>query len=135
MLKKHKCRPFKTKNNTETLCKQLLNNFEKVQKTTFLTLKIAKNGNKWHSQMSKVCQILLEISIYEIIYQLLELKIHSKFSLWRFKRMAKQFQNNYEKVQNTTFLTRKIAKTRVSILTNRSIFGSIFDLRALILLC
>ena len=35
--------PFKTKKDAQTLSKQLPNNFEKVQKTTFSTPKIAKN--------------------------------------------------------------------------------------------
>ena len=38
-----KSRPFKTKNNAWTLLKQLQNNFEKVEKSTFLTTKIVKN--------------------------------------------------------------------------------------------
>ena len=38
-----KSAPFKTKNNAQTLPKQLQNNFEKVQKTTFLTPKMVKN--------------------------------------------------------------------------------------------
>ena len=33
----------KTKNNAQTLPKQVQNNFEKVQKTTFLTPKMVKN--------------------------------------------------------------------------------------------
>ena len=35
---------FKSKNNAQTLLKLLQNNFEKVQKTTFLTLKWSKIG-------------------------------------------------------------------------------------------
>ena len=38
-----KSRPFKVKNNAQTLPKQLQNNFEKVRKMTFLTQKMAKN--------------------------------------------------------------------------------------------
>ena len=34
---------FNTKNNAQTLPKQLQNNFEKVQKSTFLTPKMVKN--------------------------------------------------------------------------------------------
>ena len=37
-----KSRPFKFKNNAQTLPKQLQNNFEKAQKTTFLTTKISR---------------------------------------------------------------------------------------------
>ena len=36
-------RPLKTENNAQTLSKQLLNDFEKVQQTTFSSPKIAKN--------------------------------------------------------------------------------------------
>ena len=36
-----KSRPFKVENNAQILPKQLQNNFEKLQKTTFSTLKIA----------------------------------------------------------------------------------------------
>ena len=38
-----KSRPFKFKNNAQTIPKQLQNNFEKGQKTTFLTPKMVKN--------------------------------------------------------------------------------------------
>ena len=38
-----KSRPFKVKNNAQTLPEQLQNNFEKVQKTTFSTPKMVKN--------------------------------------------------------------------------------------------
>ena len=47
--------------------------------------------------------------------------------------MPKHFLNNFEIAQKSTFLTRKIAKTRVSWLPKVLIFGSIFNLRALIL--
>ena len=36
---------FNTKNNAQTLPKQLQNNFEKVEKSTFLTPKIVKNDH------------------------------------------------------------------------------------------
>ena len=40
--------PFKTENNVQTLPKQLQTNFEKVEKITFSTAKIAKTGpSKW----------------------------------------------------------------------------------------
>ena len=35
--------PFKTENKAQTLPKQVQNNFEKVQKSTFLTPKMVKN--------------------------------------------------------------------------------------------
>ena len=37
-----KSRPFEAKNKAQTLPKQLQNNFEKVQKSTFLTPKMVK---------------------------------------------------------------------------------------------
>ena len=40
---KPKIGPFKTENNAQILPKQVQNNFEKVQKSTFLTPKIVKN--------------------------------------------------------------------------------------------
>ena len=52
--------PLKVKNNAQTLPKQLQNNFEKVQKTTFLTPKIVKI---WMSTSPKV-------SIFEPIFDL-----------------------------------------------------------------
>ena len=39
----HKSKPLKAENNARTLPKQLQNNFEKVQNTTFSTPKMAKN--------------------------------------------------------------------------------------------
>ena len=38
-----KSRPFKAKNNAQTLPKIVQNNFEKVEKSSFLTPKIVKN--------------------------------------------------------------------------------------------
>ena len=47
---KSKSWPNKTKNNVQTVPKQLLKNFEKVQKTNFLTPKEVKN---YPSKLSK----------------------------------------------------------------------------------
>ena len=55
-----KSRPFKVENNAQTLPKQLQNNFEKVQKTTFSTPKMAK------SRMS----IWQKVSIFDSIFDL-----------------------------------------------------------------
>ena len=49
--------------------------------------------------------------------------------------LPKQLQNNFEKDQKMTFSTPKMAKTRMSICLKVSIFGSIFCLRALVLVC
>ena len=38
-----KSRPFEAENKAQTLPKQVQNNFEKVQKSTFLTPKMVKN--------------------------------------------------------------------------------------------
>ena len=46
---------------------------------------------------------------------------------------SEQLQTNFQKVQKTTFLALKMAKSRVPILEKVSIFGCIFDLKAQIL--
>ena len=45
----------------------------------------------------------------------------------------KLLKKNFEKVRKTTFSTSKYVKTLMSILAKRSIFGSIFEIRALIM--
>ena len=47
---KPKIRLFKVKNKAQTLPKQVLNNFEKDQKTTFLTQKLVKNDSSKRSK-------------------------------------------------------------------------------------
>ena len=68
---KRKNASFKTKTNGQTLPKQPQNNFEKVQKTTFSTPKIANNdsltGQKW-------VIFCLKISNFEVYYRSLETK-------------------------------------------------------------
>ena len=58
--------PFKTEKDAQTLPKQLPNNFEKVQKTTFSTPKWPKItpqiGQKWVT-------FSLKISIFEVYYR------------------------------------------------------------------
>ena len=66
-----KSRPFKVENNAQTLPKQLQNNFEKVQKTTFSTPKMAKNDPL---RCQKWVIFWLKISIFGFIYGPLELK-------------------------------------------------------------
>ena len=46
--------PFKVENNAQTLLKQLQNNFEKVQKTTFLTPKMIPKMTLKTAKMSKL---------------------------------------------------------------------------------
>ena len=59
------------------------------------------------------------------------------FKSWPFQTknkaliFPKKLQNNFENRQNTTFLTTKMAKSRMPILQKVPIFGSIFALRAL----
>ena len=72
---KTKSRPFMVKNNAQTHRKQLQNNFEKVQKSTFLTPKMVKNDP---SNRPKWANFWPKISIFKVIYRPLELKIHSK---------------------------------------------------------
>ena len=45
--------------------------------------------------------------------------------------LPEQLQNNFEKVEKMTFSNPKLAKIRLSLWQKVSIFGSIFDLRAL----
>ena len=49
--------------------------------------------------------------------------------------LPKQLKNNFEKVQETTFWTTKLAKTRMPTWQKVAYFGSIFELRALFLAC
>ena len=46
---------------------------------------------------------------------------------------SEQLQNNFQKVQKTTFLAPKMVKSRVPILEKVSIFGCILDLKPQIL--
>ena len=88
-------RPFKVENNSQTLPKQLQKNFEKVEKRTFLTLKMVtitlpnvKSGLNIHRK----CSIL------GVIYQPFELKIQSIMCLLKPKNndqlLLEQLQKN-----------------------------------------
>ena len=68
------------------LPKQLQSNFEKVQKTTLSTSKIVN-----YPQGVKLWP---KISIWGVIYQRLELKIHTKVGLSMPKTSLKQILNN-----------------------------------------
>ena len=100
----HKGRSFKTENNALTLSKQLQNNFEKVQNTTFSTPKMVKNDP---SKRPKWANFWPKISIFGVIYQPFKLKIHPKVGLLRPKTMPKHFLNNskttLEKSRNRLF--------------------------------
>ena len=60
---------FQTKNNAQTIPKQLLNNFEKVQNTIFSTPKMAKNDP---SNRSKWLYFRRKISTFDVNYGPLE---------------------------------------------------------------
>ena len=81
----HKSRPYKAKNNAQTFLKQLQINFQKTQKTTFLTTKIVKNDS---SKLLKWANIWSKISIFGVIYQPLKLKIHLKVGILRSKKCS-----------------------------------------------
>ena len=103
---------FKAKNNDWKFLKQLQNNFEKVQKTSFLAPKIVKNDP---SKRQKRAIFLPIIVIFGVICKPLPvLKIHPKVDHLRSKTMLKHFlnnsKNNFEKVQKTTFWTPKIVR-------------------------
>ena len=91
--------PCKYKNKAQTLPKQVQNNFEKVQKTTFLTPKMVKNDP---SKLPKWAKFWPKISIIGVIYRPLELKIHPKVGLLRSKTMPKHFLNNSKTTLKTS---------------------------------
>ena len=68
---------LKVRENAQTITILLLNNFEKIHKTTFLT---QKKGQKRPAKYAKMRKYLTE-SIFCFIYQPFKLKIHTKVSL------------------------------------------------------
>ena len=109
--KTHKSRPFKVKNKAQTLPKQVQNNFEKVQKTTFLTQELVKNDpSKW----SKMGHILTQNLNYRGHLWTFEAENTPKSGPFKVENNAltlpKQLQKNFEKVQKTTFSTPKMVK-------------------------
>ena len=89
-----KSRPFEAENKAQTLPKQVQNNFEKVQKSTFLTPKMVKNDP---SNRPKWANFWPKILIFGVIYQPLELKIHPKVGLIKAETMPKHFPNKSKK--------------------------------------
>ena len=84
---------------------------EKFNKMIFLPKKLTKAA----------------ISIFEVIYKHLELKIQREIGLLK---LPKQLQNNFEKVQKTTFLTLKIVKMNFTESQNLRVnldFGVIYQ--------
>ena len=67
----HKGGSFKAKNNAQIASEHLQNNFQKVQKMTFLAPKMVKMA-------LSDCQIFTKNVILEVIYRPFELKIHLK---------------------------------------------------------
>ena len=92
----------------KTILKNFLNNFEKFQQTSFLSHKIVKN---YPSKSPKWANFGNKSPFSVFMYRPLGLKINPKVGLLTMKTMPKQLQNNFEKVQNTTFSTTKMAKT------------------------
>ena len=80
---------FEVKNKAQTLTK-LQNNFEKVQKMTFLTQKMVKNDL---SKQPKWAKFWPKNSIFGVIYRPLELKIHPRVGPLRPKTKPKHFLN------------------------------------------
>ena len=89
-----KSRPFEAENKAQTLPKQVQNNFEKVEKSTFLTPKMVKNDP---SNRPKWANFWPKILIFGVIYQPLELKIHPKVGLIKAQTMPKHFPNKSKK--------------------------------------
>ena len=121
-------RPFKVKNNAQTSLKKLQNSLEKVQKTTFLTLKIVEhNPSKRQNQK-------MFYGKFQFLGSIINVRSWKKpkEGLFRLKSMPKHFLNNtktsFEKVKKTT---AKMAKSRMSRLQKESIFVHNFNLRAL----
>ena len=56
--------PFKYENNAQTLPKQLQNNFEKVQKSTFLTPKMVENDHVMGQILTKNLDFRDHLSIF-----------------------------------------------------------------------
>ena len=119
---------FKAKNNAQTTSEHPKNNFQKVQRTTFLTLKMVKTT----------------LSAGQILTQKFEFNIstfraENTHKIGRFKAENNAYttsehpQNNFQKVQKTTFLAPKMYKSRVTILAKLLIFGCTLDLKSQIL--
>ena len=101
------------------------------QKTIFFDTKIFKNEPSNPPKWANVWPITV---FFGVIYQPLELKVQSKVGLLRQKIVTQHIQNNFEKVQKTTFLNPKMVKNDPSnpskwayFWPKISIFGVIFQ--------
>ena len=99
--------PCKAKNDAQTTSEQLQTNFQKVQKTTFLTLKMVQ----------------MTLSEGKILAQKFDFRGHlstfrAKNGPFKAKNNAQttseQPQTNFQKVRKTTFLTLKMVKMTLS---------------------
>ena len=124
-----KSRPFEAENKAQTLPKQVQNNFEKVQKSTFLTPKMVKNDP---SNRPKWANFWPKISIFGVIYQPLELKIHPKVGLIKAETMPKHFPNKSKKTLKKSrkrfFWPPKRSKITPQTGQNEQIFNRKFQL-------
>ena len=121
----HKSRPFKSKNNTQTLLKLLQNNFEKVQKSAFLTPKMVENDHILGQILTKNLDYRGHLSTFRAENTPKSGPFKAKNNA---QTLPKQLQNNFEKVPKTTFLSQKWSKHGWQLWQKRSIFGSIFEI-------
>ena len=122
---------FKAKNDAQTTSDLLQTNFQKVQKTGFLTLKMDKITLSEGQILTKNFDFRGHISTF---------RAENKAKSGHFKAennaqtTSEQLQNNFQKVQKTTFLTLKMVKMTLSegqILTQNFDFrGHISTFRA-----
>ena len=121
---------FKAKNDAQTTSELLQTNFQKVQKTGFLTLKMFKMTLSEAQILAYNFDFTGHISTFGA-------KNTPKCRPFKAKNNAQttseQIQTNFQKVQKTIFLTQKVVKSRVPTLAKSVNFWCNFDLKPLIL--
>ena len=119
-----------------TMPKRFLNNSETSFKISRKRLFWVKKWSKYPPQRAKIWP---EILISGVIYRPFKLKIHPKVGLLRLITMPKHFLNNSETTfknsRKRLFWPQKWSKHGCQYWQKRSIFGSIFEIWALILPC
>ena len=99
----------------------------------------SQKGQKWTlktAKMSKFLTLIFNIRGHISTFRTENTTKSGPFKAeYNAQTTSEQVLNNFEKVQNTTFLTPKMAKTRMSTWPKVSIFRSIFALRALFYAC
>ena len=119
--------------------KTICTHFEKVQNRSFLTPRMVKNLQNDPLKCPKWVKCWPKISIFVVIYQLLELKIHPNVGLIKAQTMPKHFPNKSKKLrkspendfldpQNGQITGVKLAKSVdfwVHFRCTSSIFGSL----------